>query len=167
MTEREFNGYYEKCRRMIYLYSLKKSREKYIAEEVTAQVFIELWKNRETIKDPHHAREYLFNSTRHRMINFYVKNSRKRKAYANIHIEEAVYDTPLAEIDRLEQQVLTKVFEIIEELPERNKEIFMLTCIKQMYLREAAKVVGVSVPTACRARKEAFGFIKQAVKLSY
>jgi RNA polymerase sigma factor (sigma-70 family) len=166
MTEQEFNGYYEKYRRMIYFYAIKKCGDAYLSEEVTAQSFIELWKYKSPFECERHVRTHMLMTVRNRLVNAYVKNSRMRKAYASAIIEESAYDINPAERDRLEQEILTKVFEIVEAMPEINKEIFMLTCIKKMQLREAAQITGLSRPTACRVRKEVFETVRKAFRRS-
>lgn len=137
-----FNKYYLKLCEYSYLVVKDKS----IAEEVVADVFANIWIKRKRIKIKTRLSSYLYRSTKNTSITYLRKNKIKFEPIPESHDFVAKQDSfPDSEILKIENKL--KIDNLLNILPERNKEIFVLHRFSGLKYIEIANVVGISVKT--------------------
>ncbi|MBW8688064.1 RNA polymerase sigma-70 factor [Chitinophaga rhizophila] len=113
------------------------------AEEVVQQVFLRLWEKRAVIDITGATRSYLLAAIRNTAISNWRKETvRQQKEQAAGHLREADIhvQSPVWELERRYQQAL-------ELLPERCREVFILSRQQQLKYHEIAAVMNISVKT--------------------
>lgn len=113
------------------------------AEEVVQQVFLRLWEKRETIDIMGATRSYLFAAIRNTSISNWRKETvrqEKEQVAGDLRATERQVQSPAWELERLYQQAL-------EVLPERCREVFILSRQQQLKYAEIAEVMNISVKT--------------------
>lgn len=113
------------------------------AEEVVQQVFLRLWEKRDTIDIAGATRSYLLAAIRNTAISNWRKETvrqEKEHAAGAMHPEGIQPDSPAWELERLYQDAL-------EALPERCREVFILSRQQQLKYHEIASVMNISVKT--------------------
>lgn len=113
------------------------------AEEVIQQVFLRLWEKRNTIEIAGVVRSYLFAAIRNTAIsNWRKENVRQKKEdiAGTFRFTDPVVQSPVWELERLYQKAL-------EVLPERCREVFILSRQEQLKYAEIAEVMNISIKT--------------------
>ena len=141
-----FNVIYDRYSQPLYLYILSKLDMGEISKDVLQDLFISLWERRNRISIHDSLRSYLYQSARHKIIDIYRKDSTYRK-YLQQLIEH--FDTQPGNISEvMDYKVKTQeIFEAINRLPERMKEIFMLSRLENQTIEQIALRLGLSQQT--------------------
>ena len=122
--------------------------------DITQDVFVMLWQQRNTLDPDRSVRAWLFRSVRNRSYNY----QRDRREIADPGAVESLVDTTRAPDEMpfstdggkdssRERQLQKKILEWIEELPERQREAFELSRYEGLFHHEIAGVMQVSVKT--------------------
>lgn len=117
-----------------------------LAEDVVQDVFISVWKNRESLLIKTTIEGYLIKSTVNKAISYLEKNKKNLKAeitdqieYLNLSENKSnVYDFELFQ---------KMVFVSLDKLPPKCKAIFMLSRFENMKNKEIAEHLGINIKT--------------------
>jgi RNA polymerase sigma-70 factor (ECF subfamily) len=113
------------------------------AEEVIQQVFLRLWEKRDSIEITGAIKSYLFAAIRNTAISNWRKETvrlEKENTAGTFRFADLTVQSPVWELERLYQQAL-------DLLPERCREVFVLSRQQQLKYAEIAEVMGISVKT--------------------
>jgi RNA polymerase sigma-70 factor (ECF subfamily) len=134
-------------------YSRKFKLDTYEAEEVVQRIFLKIWENRDHILIEKSISAYLYQSVRNESINFLKqklatsKNQEKyekRLRYANLF--EAISEENGSSV-LLVQELEGQINSAIEALPEKCREIFLLSRKENLSIKEIAEQLNISVNT--------------------
>ena len=116
-----------------------------IARDITQKVFINLWEKRNSIDLEKSIRSYLFTSVRNRCINYIRDNKKFRSEILDIDIldTEYSYETKDIELKELEE----KIDSILSSLPEKCRQVFVMSRYKNMKYKEIARELDISEKT--------------------
>ena len=116
------------------------------AEEMVQDFFVQLWENRKKIKDVDSLKPYFFTSIKNKSLN----HLKKRGIEQNVHdyIKEQVekdilYDPDIYVTSELQEQIRRA----IDDLPERCREIFMMSKLRGFSNDEIAEEFNISKRT--------------------
>jgi len=126
------------------------------AEDIVQDLFAELWVNHKQMTIRSSLYSYLLRSTRNACLDHlkHLKIREKFQCDAKAEQSEAVDDNPeLAEI-------LHKMNEVIEQLPEQCKRIFKLSRFENLKYREIAEVLHISENTVDTQIRRALNKLK-------
>lgn len=130
------------------------------AEEVVSDFFITIWQKRASLGTINDPRLYFFISVRNRALNKLTANGRY-KLPKDSHWETtltSVFFNP--EELLLSAEIVKKIMQAINELPERCKMIFKLIKEDELTYAEVAKLLDISVKTVEAQMAIAFRRIK-------
>ena len=116
--EGAFRYYYDLYYNALCLFGLRMLKEEEVAEDIVQDVFVNLWKAREAIESTLHLKMYLYQSMRHRCLNYIrVKKLEEdyRMEYALLKSEERFGDAVV------EEEVHRVVMEEIDSLPHEQR----------------------------------------------
>ncbi len=125
-----------------------------VAEDVVQELFTYIWEHIETLTIHTSLEAYLFKSVYQRCLN-QLKRQKIKDAYHQ-QIEERFSTMEQQAFHPDNNDTVTKLFmsdlrsdmrKAIDELPERCREVFMLSYIYQLKNREIAEVLDISVNT--------------------
>lgn len=124
------------------------------AENITQDFFLYLWERKEVLTELQHPGSYLFSAVKHRCLNFLrsqLSMVDRRKPLADILEQEfqlKLYSLQLLDDSQLSiEEVEENIHRAIDNLPERCREIFVMSKLKGMKYREIAESLGVSQNT--------------------
>ncbi len=141
-----FNTIYERYSRPLYLYILSKTDRGETSKDVLQDLFATLWEKRNTLDIQRSLRSYLYQSVRYKIIDLYRKDATYRK-YLQQLIEH--FDAQPHNVSET-YDYKTKaheVFEAINLLPARMKEIFMLSRFENLSIEQIALKLDLSQQT--------------------
>lgn len=141
-----FNMIYDRYSRPLYLYILSKTDRGETSKDLLQDLFATLWEKRFTLDIHLSLRAYLYQSVRHKIIDLYRKDSTYRK-YLQQLIEH--FDAQPHNISETYdyKAKASEVFEAINRLPARMKEIFMLSRFENLSIEQIASRLDLSQQT--------------------
>ncbi|NLR82024.1 RNA polymerase sigma factor [Chitinophaga eiseniae] len=141
-----FNAIYDRYSKMLYLFIHSKLDAAEISKDVLQELFISLWEKRHSLVLKESLKAYLYQVARYKIIDIYRKNATYRK-YLQQLIEH--FDAqPHSIADTVDNKVRTQeLFEAINHLPERMKEIFMLSRFENLSVEQISDHLGLSQQT--------------------
>jgi RNA polymerase sigma-70 factor, ECF subfamily len=116
-----------------------------IAEDLVQDVFINLWKSRNSLDPETNLPAYLYASTRHNCFHQIKKNQREARI---LEIQqEKVSDEPEEQSSYLHLIRLKKLYDAVDQLPDKTKQVFVMAKMEGLTYEEIAGYLGVSVKT--------------------
>ncbi len=116
------------------------------AEDVVQQLFMKIWESRDTMVLPDSVAAYLFTAARNRALNYIKSQARKsnNEIPLNQHHDEADYRTE----EHMDAKELQKaLYEAIDQLPEKRREVFVLSRFEGKSYKEIAEILNISIKT--------------------
>ena len=124
------------------------------AENIVQDFFLYLWERKEILPELQQPDAYLFSAVKHRCLNFLRSQLSivdRRQPLSDIMEQEfklklyslQLLDDSQMSIDEVEKQICRA----IDNLPERCREIFVMSKLKGMKYREIAGALGISQNT--------------------
>jgi len=154
--EELFEHYSQKLFHFSYSY-LKSESE---AEDIVQEVFLKIWENRSKIKTGTSFQSYLFTIAFNSIKKSFNKKSKQDKFHTNL------FDFLSTENSTLEnhpdyEMLLSKLDAVIEQMPERRKEIFLLRKKDGIPVRDIAEKMNISAKTVENQITEAMNYLKK------
>lgn len=135
-----YKAYYEKlCR---YVYSL--SSDEKIAEDIAQEQLMQLWVKRDSLNILS-LNAYLYRSAFNKYINIYKQEQRKNSLINELRVDSLIEVENSSE--QLKEKRLSILRKIIDDLPEKRREIFILSKINNYKYKEIAEMKNISERT--------------------
>lgn len=116
------------------------------AKEIVQDVFINLWEKRNTIDPARPVKSYLASSVYNKSLN-YIRDNKKFDRDV-LSFENLYPEAPYEQTDKLITAELDgKIKEAINELPEKCREIFVMSRFQNLKYQEIADKLKISVKT--------------------
>jgi len=151
-----FDEYYESIRNFVYY----KTGEMQLAEDIVQEIFMKLWDKRgsihtETVKSLLYvmAGNSIKSHFRHQKVVFNFANSNTK--------EEPTQESADANIRQSELQ--NKIQQVLADMPEKSREVFLLNRMENMVYSEIAERLGLSVKAVEKRMHEALLFIRERI----
>jgi RNA polymerase sigma-70 factor (ECF subfamily) len=121
-----FKTLFDRYGARLYFFAFKYLKEKEDARDLLNEVFLKLWENRQNLKTDSSLQAYLFTIAYNNIRQRFLKKAREEK-YIRVFAEEYLTETSKKE-ELLDYQLFAeKLTGIIDQLPPRRKEIFILS----------------------------------------
>ncbi|SCD19059.1 RNA polymerase sigma-70 factor [Proteiniphilum saccharofermentans] len=141
VLEKRFSGYFCTYYRQLCLYALHFMGNAEEAEDVVQETFVSLWNKREQIESIRSVKSYLYTAVR----NNCLTRIRDAKPTTSLDI---LPDEQFAEEDQMKRaEMEARIWKMIDELPERRREIFLMAKRDGISYKEIAEQTGLSVKT--------------------
>jgi RNA polymerase sigma-70 factor (ECF subfamily) len=149
-----------------FAYAFIKNKER--AEEITEDVFINLWRNRSHLTEIKNIKVYLYTATKNNALNYIAKRAHEvtTAPYDDISIDIAEYDATPEQL-LISSEMLNKLNKAIDELPPRCKIIFKLIREDGLKYREVSEILNLSINTIDAQMAIAVRRIAMAINLEF
>lgn len=125
------------------------------AENITQDVFTDLWERRDAIDHIENVNAYLFRLVRNRCLDYLKHKVFEQKYAENVQVSfEIELNLKLQSLDRFDVSDISEgneterlVRDAINSLPKRCRDIFLLSRMKGLKYREISEKLGISVNT--------------------
>lgn len=132
------------------------------AEELTGDIFVKLWHNRERFGTMDYIRAFLHVTARNACINFLkqlkVKTARQEELEAQLCVDTG----PDFALQQVRQELMKLVYAEVEQMPKKMKEIFLLSYWEGLKPMEIARRLNLSVQTVQNQKANAIRLLKIA-----
>lgn len=166
-----FSELYEKYWKKLYTYALQKIGNKEDIADIIQNIFVELWEKRNRIPDLHLEDKYYLRGILIHKIARYYRNKGFTDAHQQDFIdffghkgEDILHLSATTEKEESHQQVLALVHREIEELPEKMRNIFVLSCTRKYTVAEIASLLQVAPQTVKNQVSTALSRIRYATR---
>jgi RNA polymerase sigma-70 factor, ECF subfamily len=155
-----FDVLYKKYCKRVYKfgYSILKSPEE--SENLMQDVFLNLWENRHNIKINSSIKSYVFTIAYNSAITVIRKKARESEYFEYIKSLQKDAEEPL-NIEIEYDELTNKLDQIIQELPPRQKEVYLLHKVENLKYNEIAEKLHISVNTIENHMSRALKTIRQ------
>jgi RNA polymerase sigma-70 factor, ECF subfamily len=126
----------------LYGFVLKRVRDEAAAEDIVHSVLVKAYERRETLKEPHKLRSWLFQITRNTMIDHYRSQKPAELLPEDLGVEEP------EDGERAERELARCLVPLLDELPESYRDALKLAEVEGSTQREVASRLGLSLSGA-------------------
>ena len=138
-----FKSLYQRYRTKLYNYLLRQCSNKATTDELFQDTWTSLIKARETYRESAKFSTYLYRIAHNKLIDHYRRNSKAALESYDEHNIEPTTHSP--EDDVVAQQQHGKFIQLLEQLPEAQREAFLLKEETGLNLEEIACITGSQV----------------------
>ncbi|MDP1764512.1 MAG: RNA polymerase sigma-70 factor [Sediminibacterium sp.] len=136
--EQVFAAYHEK----LYFFLFKKTRSRYIAEEIVQETFTRLWKYRSSLDEQLSLSSQIFRIARTALIDLYRREAKHEK------IQFRNRDSNSESIEPVSTKELTELIgSAIQKLPPIRRKVFIMSRVDGFSYREIAAQLSISQKT--------------------
>jgi len=155
-----FDLIYEKYSGKLYTFGLKYLRSQEETQELVQTVFLKLWETHSKLDKDLSFKSYLFTIAYNDICKFF-----RRRKYLQKFISDSLYENSQSSSTTEEsldyQSVVMRVNQIIDELPDRQKNIFVKSRMEGKSTKEIAGEVGLTPGTVDNYISESLKFIRR------
>ncbi len=143
-------------------------KDKYLAEEVVGEVFLNYWEKYNNITISTSVKAYLVRSVQNRCLNYLEHSKVKERLKQKIETESAMLgiaesnDYPLGSLYEMELTTLIK--QAMNSLPEQCRKIFLLSRDEELTYEEISQQLNISVNTIKTQIKIALSKLRERLK---
>ena len=156
-----FDEIYQIYNKKIYAFSLKNLKNKEDAEGVVQELFIHIWKDRKKLKEIRNLDSWIF-TVSFNIIRRYFRKMANERFHLRQMAETKLLDdnTTITEVEY--NELLKNAEKIIEQLPSRQRTVFLLSKIKGLSNTEISLKLNISKKTVENHLSNARAFLKKA-----
>lgn len=132
----------------VFTFVLSLVRSKANAQDITQNIFMKLWKNRKNLEHIKSMDDYLFILSKNACMEYFRKASRKKEISTDVFDEfllSRIVSSPEKRIDALSD--IEELRHVIESLPSKRRDIFIMSRFDGLSNDEIASILGVSKKT--------------------
>ena len=143
--ERAFNELVRRHQQSIYWHARRMVGNHLDADEIAQQVIIVLYKKLSTFKFNSSLKTWIYKITQTRCLNLLKR--RKVKRFLNIDSESSQKIKSREDIILLteDKDLITRINKYLEELPLKQREVFVLRHFEELNYEEISKITGKSI----------------------
>ena len=160
MDKRSFEELFRSFFPSLVLFAQKYVPDQDTAKDIVHNVFINLWEKRQQVDTGSPLKSYLFTSVHNRCLN-YIRDQKKFDKDDTIF--QRLDSTDFSDgVDRLEEQELEqRIFDALQALPEKCREIFNMNRFDGLKYAEIAEKLGISVKTVETQMSKALKILRE------
>ena len=163
--KKAFRILYHRYYQVLVLYGMSLVSDKTTAEDIVQDVFYALWQQHPSFDHPSILKSYLYNSVRNKSIDFL----RHRNAQSN-YVEQMLNShasfnvSAQGEEDFFTEEIYRQLFQAIENMPDRQREIFKLY-LDGKSNADIAEALQISVETVKTQKRRGKEYLRKNLSL--
>ena len=158
----EFQALYQEHLGSVYRFVYKNLRNREEAEDLTSQIFIKALRFLDSERNPHSARSWLFQIAHTTVADYWRAYYRTPTSSLETRMETG-WEGPAVEVTLGNNgQSAERVHALLQQLPERYREVLNCRFLLNLSIRETAEVMGV---TEANVKTLQFRALRRAAEL--
>jgi len=155
-----FTEFYSDSFKKLILVSQKYVNDVYVAEEIVQNIFLKIWEDKSVLVNIKSVRSYLYRSVANASINHLNKARNIEKHHAKI--AEHLTEEDIELLDE-QNQLIALLYEEIELLPEKCRQVFKMSRLDGLKYRDIASQLSISDKTVENHMGNALKILRQRV----
>jgi RNA polymerase sigma-70 factor (ECF subfamily) len=156
-----FDLLFEKYSPKLFGFALRYFKNETDAEELVQEVFVKVWENHRSLKTELSFKSYLFTIALNQIRKHFNKKTVSFRYIKNLHDNPELSNQTIS--DDYESS-LQQIYHIIDQMPERRREIFLKSKIEGKCAKDIASELNISSGTVDNQVSEALRFIRNHLK---
>lgn len=141
-----FDTLYNRYSKRVYRFACSILKTKEDAENIVQDVFLIFWDNRDKIEKGSSIKNYIFTVTHNSIISLFRRKTKEANYIEYLRsLQETEQDPEETGLEYDELQ--KKLVEIIDQLPDRQKEVLLLSKIEGLTYKDIAERLKISTNT--------------------
>lgn len=141
-----FNTIYLQHSKPLYIYLLHKLKDPELCNDVLQDIFVTLWEKRDQLTIEFSFKAYLYQAARYKIIDIYRRDVKYQKYLAEL--ADFITIDPETITDRIDNRTKLREIEVaVNNLPEKMREIFILSRFEHQTTRDIASKTNLSPQT--------------------
>lgn len=129
-------------------------------EEIVQEVFVRVWLRKEMINPDKDFQSYLFSIAKHLILDHLKSAVNRRLYFVEEHFQKDLMIDDGAEVT-IPEDVEEKLLTLVDQLPDRRKEIFSLSRFEGMSYKQIAERLNISENTVDSQIRNALAFLRK------
>lgn len=150
-----FDTYYKR----LYAFSLQYTEDNFAAEEIVEETLVKLWQKRHKLEKIENLKSYLYTMVRNASIDYLKKEKKFVRLDAKKHGAISSKEQFV-----IEEETHTILFQALETLPKKCREVFELSCLEGAKYKDIAEDLQISINTVKSQRARAIELLKSYLK---
>ncbi len=151
-----FNELYYKYHKKIFAFSLKFLKNKADAEDLIQKIFVIIWEKKENLNPEKSFNNYLFIIARNEIYDLL-----KKKALTEYYNDQIISDTEHKEEDIETKKLVEVMYSLIEKMPERRRQIFLMNRDMGLTYKQIAKKLGITENTVDTQIRNSLNYLRK------
>lgn len=151
---------------MLHAYSRRIVAKEEVAEDIVQEVFLECWDRWGSLDRTGSLKPYLYTLTRRKSIDYLRKSESQNIMFSDFesHLDQLFFETLVAD-NPMDTSEMEQIIEhVIQLLPPKCKEVFLLSREEEMKNKQIAEILGLSVKTIEKHITKALSEIRNALE---
>lgn len=144
--EKGFEYFYNKLYKRLLLFSIKITRDQCVAEEIVSEAFVKLWQMRDKTQNYAGIKNFLFTDVRNQSLSALTSRTNRFKRNEKYTSSEEVISESI-EHSIIRAEVYRELYEQVDNLPEKCKNIFTLMYKQGLPAKDISRVLNISKST--------------------
>lgn len=163
IDKNEIELLFRKYYRYLCVVAMNYVHDRDVAEDVVQGFFIKYWEHSVDREGPDNFKSYATRAIRNISIDFIRKKTVQEKHEASLPDQQEAFD-PEQDQDELDQRHtrLVRIFELIDNLPEGQKQILKLHALEKLTYAQIAERQGISINTVRTQLTRAYGSLRKS-----
>lgn len=142
-----------------YAFKILPDREQ--AMDVVQDAIVKLWESNVYFENMPSFHGYLYRSVHNNCLKL-IRNKNIENRYLTVQENDAPDYISPEFYSILEEEVVRRLRSIIDRMPEKRREV-MLLCLEEKKVEEISKILGISINTVKKHKKEAYQYIRETL----
>lgn len=155
-----FKRIFERYGSQLFQFSLSYLKSKEAAEDIVQEVFAKIWNNRKEIKTDKSFQAYLFTIALNAVRKYFNKLSRLQKIKHDVLFDFSTMKPDFDDVSNY-QLLLDRLDELIQEMPERRRTVFVKKKIEGKSMKEISQELNITTKTVEYHVAEAMKFLRE------
>lgn len=166
MDERSFKRFVESYSNDLLYYAQYLVHSKEEAEEIVSDVFVEVWQNRDKIKEIKREKVWLLTITHNKAVSYLRKKQKTSFSVTWDEVDEHAIPANLQTPDEqlISREEMNRINHVINTLPPRCRQVFILAKVEKLPYKDISDLLGISVKTINIHIAKALEIISKALK---
>lgn len=156
-----FETFQESIFRFLYL----RTKDVALAEDMLQEVFYKLWKSRDTLDEAQSIKSYLYTIADNLFLNHYRHLQVVREHEQSYAAPKIVTETPHYLLE--ENEFKRQLENAIDSLPEKVKDVFIMSRLEDLSYQEIAERQSISIKTVESHMVKALRLLREALPVKY
>jgi RNA polymerase sigma-70 factor (ECF subfamily) len=161
-----FDNIFKKYNKKVYFFALSYLKNKEEAEDVVQEVFMNLWRYRDQINEYYVFSKYLFKITYNSTCKKFRKQASDKKQLEEV-MRNFIFEDNSPNLDIEYNSMLETANSLIEKMPSRQKEIFLLNINGQLTNEQIAQQMNISKKTVENYLAKAKTSLKKSLSVGH
>ncbi len=159
LNKKDFEILFKENYEGLYYHAFSFTNDEDISRDIIADVFEQLWKERETFDISYSIKPFLYQIVKNKCIN-YLRHQKVKQKYIDFSIKNQLeVEESHTEYERLIQNIIKK----IEELPPKTRIVFEKCFLENKKYRETGDELNISINTVKTHIKKALKILREKV----